>query len=225
MAVAVVPLEVVGGLSKSFRDRLDTLPPPKEVAIDLGTGTGRVALLLAKRYPHVVALDIDANAIEAARDAARHLKVPNVEFVVADAEASDLRSFNTGNLYELATAHLFLSLPLLERVHAALAPGGYLLAYGLESENWVEAGGSRFNLSPDAVRGRLDELGFEVHDERIERTVHQFADAAAGREYLKDRRLWTKWNEDGRWSTWRKRFRPGPATLTESRLFVWATRS
>ena len=51
--------------------------------LDLGTGSGAVALAIAQKRPRarVVATDVSAEALAVARDNARRLALPNVEFV------------------------------------------------------------------------------------------------------------------------------------------------
>jgi release factor glutamine methyltransferase len=53
---------------------------------DLGTGTGAVALALARDRPRarVIATDASAAALSVARENARELKIPNVEFALGD---------------------------------------------------------------------------------------------------------------------------------------------
>jgi release factor glutamine methyltransferase len=53
---------------------------------DLGTGSGAIALAIARERPraHVVALDSSATALEIARSNAERLQIGNVEFVCSD---------------------------------------------------------------------------------------------------------------------------------------------
>ncbi|MES1999101.1 MAG: peptide chain release factor N(5)-glutamine methyltransferase [Pseudomonadota bacterium] len=54
--------------------------------LDLGTGSGAIALTLAKLRPlaEVVAVDVSADALHVAADNAAHLGVPNVRFIQSD---------------------------------------------------------------------------------------------------------------------------------------------
>ena len=54
--------------------------------LDLGTGSGAIALALARERPgcHVVATDVSGEALAVARENARQLMIPNVEFLEGD---------------------------------------------------------------------------------------------------------------------------------------------
>lgn len=54
--------------------------------LDLGTGSGTIAMALARERPlsNIVATDISADAVLVARENARRLKLPNIEFVIGD---------------------------------------------------------------------------------------------------------------------------------------------
>ncbi|WP_297470061.1 HemK2/MTQ2 family protein methyltransferase [Thermococcus sp.] len=57
---------------------------PGERALDVGTGTGLIALLMAKKARYVLGVDINPNAVELARKNARLNGIKNVEFKVSD---------------------------------------------------------------------------------------------------------------------------------------------
>ncbi len=54
--------------------------------LDLGTGSGAIALAIAKHRPQtfVLALDVSQAALDVANENAKNLKIPNVEFVLSD---------------------------------------------------------------------------------------------------------------------------------------------
>jgi release factor glutamine methyltransferase len=63
---------------------LERIPDETAVRIaDLGTGTGAIALAIARERPHaeIIATDISARALDIARLNARHLGVGNVQFI------------------------------------------------------------------------------------------------------------------------------------------------
>jgi SAM-dependent methyltransferase len=95
--------------------------------LDLGSGTGRVAVDLAARGHEVVALDPDPDLLAVLRD-----RAPAVETVEADA-----RDFELGRTFALVLAPMQLAqilggpagrVAMLERVHAHLTPGGTFAA-------------------------------------------------------------------------------------------------
>jgi release factor glutamine methyltransferase len=66
---------------------LQRIAPSARVAVaDLGTGSGAIALAIARERPQaaVLATDVDAAALAVARSNAEGLRLPNVEFVQGD---------------------------------------------------------------------------------------------------------------------------------------------
>jgi release factor glutamine methyltransferase len=63
------------------------LPRREELSVlDLGTGSGAISLAIARERPlcRIVATDISADAIAVARENARRLGMPNIEFLAGD---------------------------------------------------------------------------------------------------------------------------------------------
>jgi len=109
-------------------EALVSLKPPI-TALDVGCGTGRHALAMARKGYNVVGIDVAKSYLETARNAARENDL-EVEFRLE--RASDLEE---NEVYDFALAYDhtlgFMSDEELERhfsgIHAALKPGGSLL--------------------------------------------------------------------------------------------------
>ena len=69
--------------------------------LDMATGTGDVAILLAKKMPNaqILGIDIADKMLDVARHRARKTHVPNVEFVTGEAENIDAKD----NSFDAAT--------------------------------------------------------------------------------------------------------------------------
>ena len=115
-------------------------------ALDVGTGTGRVALALAPLCRRVLGVDRAVEAIVEAQRRAAELGISNVELVVADAEAIEYDAWRP----ELVVAHLCVS--------PRSCAGGLVLASGAcwRSGVYTDSGGdgraSRFAYD-EARRG------------------------------------------------------------------------
>jgi SAM-dependent methyltransferase len=130
------------------------------VVLDVGAGTGRVALSLARRGHRVVALERDdALAAELARRAAGL----TIEVICADACRFALRAPVSLAIVPMQTIHLFADRPAFLRcARRALAPGGVLavalLGSGVEpfelelEPDTVELGAVRYESTPTALR-------------------------------------------------------------------------
>ncbi|MGH2979454.1 MAG: class I SAM-dependent methyltransferase, partial [Solirubrobacterales bacterium] len=99
---------------------LDLLPGAPARALDVGTGTGAGALLLAERYPdvQVTAIDVAPAMIDIARSKTGD---PRVRFLVADVVTLD-----RGQSYDLVV--LLNMPPFFEQVAGLLRPGGHVIA-------------------------------------------------------------------------------------------------
>jgi len=160
----------------------DDLPLWRELAgraggpvLDLGAGTGRVALALARAGHEVVALDLDAGFLAALRTRAGELPVTT--------EQADAREYDLGRRFPLILAPMqtvqLLGGPagrarFLATAAAHLAPGGLLacaLADALDAfdaehdqpppPDQTEVDGVVYTSAPVAVRDRGDRAAIE----------------------------------------------------------------
>ena len=103
------------------------LPPPPPRLLDLGTGTGFLALLLTELGHQVLGIDIAAEMLTIAREKAAGLASPP-EFRVGDATAPPVAA---GSVDAIVSRHLLWTLPdplgALENWHRTLCPGGRLI--------------------------------------------------------------------------------------------------
>jgi SAM-dependent methyltransferase len=125
---------------------LDTLERPPRQVLDLGTGTGSVALLVAERFPDadVVGVDVSQRMIEQARR-----KAPDrVTFEIADAERLP---FADGS-FDLVT--LGNMIPFFDELARVTASGGRVLfAFSAGADTPIY-------VPPERLRRRLGERGF-----------------------------------------------------------------
>lgn len=138
---------------------LDRLDPPRR-ALDLGTGTGAVALQLARRFPkaEIVGADLaPAMLVEARRKITPELE-GRLRFDEADAE----RLPYPDEWFDLVT--LANMIPFFDELDRVLAPGGSLLFA------WSGGAGTPIYVSPEVLRRQLQRRGYA-----------DFSEIAAGR--------------------------------------------
>jgi ubiquinone/menaquinone biosynthesis C-methylase UbiE len=136
---------------------LERLPTPPQRALDLGTGTGSVARIVAARFPEaqVIGVDISERMIEQAR---RRTDSPHVTYQVADAERLP---FEDG-AFDLVT--LGNMIPFFDELARIVAPGGRVLfAFSAGPETPIY-------VPPQRLREQLGRRGFA-----------EFAELSAGR--------------------------------------------
>lgn len=120
------PPEAYAALERKFTlDRRGTL-------LDLGTGTGQIALHLAHRFERTVALDVSAEMIAAAREAAAERGVEGIEWHVMPAE--ELGALG-GGPYRVVTMgssfHWMEQARVLELCYERTEAGGGIFICGL----------------------------------------------------------------------------------------------
>ena len=136
---------------------LERLPEPPRRVLDLGTGTGSVARLVAARFPDatVIGVDISERMIEQAR---RRTESARVSYQVADAEHLQ---FDHG-AFDLVT--LGNMIPFFDELARVVASGGRVLfAFSAGPETPIYVSSKRLR----------DELG--------RRGFAEFAELSAGR--------------------------------------------
>jgi ubiquinone/menaquinone biosynthesis C-methylase UbiE len=107
----------------------DALPGDQSDVLDLGTGTGFAALIIAALGHRVVGMDLARNMLSVARSRAT-IRASDVRFVVGDAVSPP---FDDGSFDVIASRHLLWTLRdatvALRRWHRILRPGGRVIAF------------------------------------------------------------------------------------------------
>jgi SAM-dependent methyltransferase len=208
------------GISPAFWRLLTAEPLPALSALDVGTGSGRVALALGPRCRRVIGVDRAADAIAEARRRAEQAGLGNVEFVVADVEAGEYDAWAP----DLVVAHLCMSDAIVARAGRALPPGRALAFVAFHTDQWRETGRpSRFAYDEDRARRVLGEAGFAVEHLQVERDVRTFGSVEEALATVLG--LEERWRVDGRWFHYIRFLEEGGRTLTRSHLIVKARRT
>ena len=125
------------------------VPPPRR-ALDLGTGTGAAAFLVAERFPEaeVIGFDLSPAMVAAAQEKTPPHVADRVSFVTADAAKLPVAARSC----ELVT--LANMIPFFDELARVLVPAGTLLisfAEGADTPIWVP---------PERLRAELGRRGF-----------------------------------------------------------------
>jgi ubiquinone/menaquinone biosynthesis C-methylase UbiE len=124
-------------------------PAPRRI-LDLGTGTGRAAAALARRWPDAEVLGIDLSPVMI-EEARRHLPPEldgRVRFEVADAA----RLPYPDSAFDLVA--LANMIPFFDELARVVAPGGHV-AFGFSS-----GAGTPIYVPPERLRSELARRGF-----------------------------------------------------------------
>lgn len=194
--------------------------------LDIGTGTGRLALALAPQCRRVLGIDRDAAALEDARRRAAAAGLANVDFAEVDAEARAdyLGLAPTWKRPSLVVAHLCMSEAIIAAAARTLAPGRALVFVALHVDQWRETGRrSRFAYEADEARRQLELHGFAVEHLEVEQDVQRFDSVEQGLAAAIG--LAEKWKSDGRWFHYIKFLEQGGRTLTRSQVVAKARRT
>src|SRR5216117_3060661 len=218
--MALSPGETSEGLSPPFLELLRAEPLGQLTVLDVGTGTGRLALALGPQCRAVVGVDREARAIDDARKRAAAAGLANVRFVVGDVEVEEYAPFKP----EMVVAHLCVSDAIAERAGRALRPGQVFAFVAFHTDQWKETGRpSRFAYGETGVRRLLKRTGFTVDHLEVEREVKAFASVEEGLAAAVG--LQERWKQDGRWFRYVKFLEDGGRTLTRAQLVVKARKA
>ena len=128
---------------------LEDVPAPRRI-LDLGTGTGVVAIALAGRYPaaEVVGIDMSRGMIDEARRKLQPELAGRVGFEVGDASALACPDGD----FELVV--LSNMIPFFDELARVLAPGGTLVL------SFSRGAGTPIYVAPERLREELGRRGF-----------------------------------------------------------------
>jgi ubiquinone/menaquinone biosynthesis C-methylase UbiE len=105
--------------------------------VDLGSGTGEVAIPLSRHFASVLAIDFDAEMISVAKEKAASLEVDNVRWVVSRAEDVDLLPAESCQLITAgASFHWMDRAVMAPRCYNALVPTGIMAVLGTNNAPW-----------------------------------------------------------------------------------------
>jgi SAM-dependent methyltransferase len=133
---------------------LGRLPEPPRRVLDVGTGTGMAAIVIARRFPEAEVLGVDV--AERMIDEARRLASPDVAGRVRF-EVADAARMPAADLYDLVV--LANMIPFFDELARLVTPGGrvvFTFSRGPETPIYVPT---------DRLRGELEQRGFDGFEE------------------------------------------------------------
>lgn len=112
---------------------------PTDTVLDVGCGTGSLALRLAPSAATVHGLDISSEMIRIARGKAETEAVANVSFHVGALDSCEFEPGSLDGICAYSLLHLVDDLPAtLGRIHRLLKPGGFFVSSTVcLGESWV----------------------------------------------------------------------------------------
>lgn len=116
---------------------LKQLPIQRQIALDIGCGTGQFSRLLSQHFEKVLAIDLSPNMIEVAKQ--RSKQFSNIDFQVGDILEWQPVIEQFDAIVSIATLHHLPVENLLPNLKAALKPRGKLVILDLlEYRNWQD---------------------------------------------------------------------------------------
>jgi SAM-dependent methyltransferase len=134
---------------------LELLPAPPRKVLDLGTGTGKAARLVARRFEdaQVTGIDLSPRMVGQATDLLPDELADRVRFEVADANALP---FEDGAFDLLVLMNM---IPFFEELRRVTAPGGWLVIASTRGPD------TPIYVPPETLRAQLAAVGFGDFDE------------------------------------------------------------
>ena len=210
-------------LNLMFRDLLQREDFRGGVVLDVGTGSGRLALIVARRAHRVIGVDVEELGLWTARAYAAVRNLPRVEFVVGDAEVVSWSEWYP-KPYDFVTSNLFMSEAVVVRAGRYLRPGGRFLFCCHHTDHWKETqAGSHWAFDEARMSDLLRENGFVVEFLGVDTTAVTFDSLSQVERLLGDRHV-QKWIVDRRWEALAQAFAAGTKQLTLAYLVGRARR-
>jgi predicted TPR repeat methyltransferase len=180
--------------------------------LDVGCGSGALALELAPHARFVVGIDISAEEVDRARRLAKRMGRANVAFCTCDALKCDYSAFAP----DMVVAHFFMDDAVVVKSARALERGECLCFACIEEENLREIGWrSRFAYSERGMRRLLAENGFAVEHLVVERETLTFDSPEDAVSYFIGFKR--RWREE-KWRRLVEYFKGGGRRITLSTL-------
>jgi SAM-dependent methyltransferase len=209
------------GLSPTLLRLIREEPLSERVVLDIGCGSGRLALALANEAGRIIGIDRASDAIDRARERSAALGLSHVTFRCLDAETTDYRDLAP---IDLVVANLCMSDEILRRSADALPPGRHIVFAAFHQDQWKESGRvSQYAYAEAQLERALADAGFEPIYLGVEQEVLLLAAPADGLTYLEASGLAAKWKSDGRWEGFSRYLQDAGRRLTiRARVIVKA---
>ena len=142
-------------------------PPGRSLAVEIGSGLGRVCLALSERFDAVTGVDISPEMVARAREL---VPEPRVQFVVGDGDS--LRGVEDASADLVLSFTVFQHIPSVEVIeHYIVDAGRVLRPGGLFVFQWNNGGNAYWSLRR-AFLGALQRTG--IKSERYRRHAPEF---------------------------------------------------
>jgi ubiquinone/menaquinone biosynthesis C-methylase UbiE len=189
-----LPAEV----SERVADRMEAAAGPRARFLEIGVGTGRIALPLHRRGRRVLGADLSVPMLQRYRAKAASAGLPPPPVMCADATRLPVRDASIDAVIEVHVLHLIPAWrQALAEVRRVLAPGGTVLVSRRGRER-VDGRGPRASVR-DRHAAILTEMGFQrqrLGASTDEEVIDAFTDLGGGVEELEP----VSWREDETWT-------------------------